>query len=211
METLKNKKLLAEYIDQRGMRELFSGEPPRFLLRHYLPGELLTTPFSPSEYLQFVVDGELLLYNMPNEESTVMIQTTYNDVELLGDMELLDANFTPFFVEAKTEVYTLALHLDQYRSQLLNDPVFLRHLCRNLANKLNGAVVSNQKIPLRQRVETSLRHAEVGDRITGIAHLSRSLDVSPRQLLRVLKELCSEGVLEHEKKGVYRVQKTPEN
>ena len=138
-----------------------------------------------------------------------MIQTTYNDVEMLGDVELVDAKFTPFFVEAKTDVYTLALHLEQYRTQLLNDPAFLRHLCRNLANKLNGAVISNQKSPLRQRVETSLRHAEVGDRITGIAHLSRTLDVSPRQMIRVLNEFCAEGVLEHEKKGVYRVLKTP--
>ncbi len=210
METLKNKKLLAEYIEKRGLRSHFSGELPVLMLRHYAPGELLTTPFSPSEYLQFVVDGELLLYDMPDEESTVMIQTTYNDVELLGDVELLDARFTPFFVEAKTDVFTLALHLEQYRTQLLNDPVFLRHLCRNLANKLNGAVVSSRKSTLRRRVEASVRYAEVGDRITGIGQLARTLDISNRQLLRVLKELCSEGVLEHEKKGVYRVLKKAE-
>ena len=104
---------------------------PRFFLRHYKPGELLTTPFSPSQYLQFVVEGDLLLYNMPDEESTVMLQTNYNEVRLLGDMELLDSKFTPIFVEAKTDVYTLAFHLDAYRQQLLNDPAFRERQRKN--------------------------------------------------------------------------------
>lgn len=207
METVNNQKLLDSYVHRRGLSRLFSGEPPRFFLLHYLPGELLTNPFSPSQYLQFVVDGDVLLYDMPDEESTVTLQTTYHDVTLLGDIELLDAKFTPFFVEAKTEVYTLAFFLEQYRQQLLNDPVFLLFLCRGLANKLNGAVASNRNVPLRQRVRTSLQYAEVGDRISGVAHLARTLNVSSRQLMRVLKEYCEQGVLEHTEKGVYLVVK----
>ncbi len=210
METIRDRKRLEAYIDRRGVRALFSGEPPKFLLRRYAPGELLTTPFSPSECLQFIVDGELLLYDMPDEESTVMLQTTYNEVRLLGDVELVNAKFTPFFVEAKTEVYTLAVPLERYRDELLNDPVFLQHLCRSLANKLNGAVVSHQQLPLRTRVSKALMHAEIGDCVTEIGHLARTLDVSTRQLIRVLNAFCAEGVLEHRKKGVYRVLKKPE-
>lgn len=70
----------------------------RHVLRHYSPGELLTNPFSPSEYLQFIVEGTVLLYDMPDEESTVILQTTNNKVEILGDLELLDAKFTPPFL-----------------------------------------------------------------------------------------------------------------
>lgn len=211
METIRDPKLHESYVEKRGLRMLFGGELPTFLLRHYSPGELLTTPFSPSEYLQFIVDGELLLYDMPDEDSTVMIQTTYNEVELLGDVELLDAKFTPFFVEAKTDVYTLAVPLQQYRERLLNDAVFLRYLCRSLADKLNGAVVSHRQLPLRQRVARSLLHAEAGERITEIGRLAGTLNVSSRQLIRVLNEFCAEGVLEHEKKGVYRVSKKQGN
>ena len=209
MRTIHDPKLLNAYAEKRGLRGIFTGEPPAMMLRHYSPGELLTNPFSPSEYLQFVVDGELLLYNMPDEESTVMLQTTYNEVDLLGDVELLDAKFTPFFVEARTDVYTLAVSLERYRARLLNDPVFLRHLCLCLANKLNGAVVSNRQMSLRKRVLLSLQHAEVGDCVTEIGHLARTLDISSRQLLRVLKELCAEGVLKHEKKGVYVILRKP--
>ena len=129
METVNDRKLRDYYLEKRRIHDLFSTCVPNFFLLHYQPGELLTNPFSPSQYLQFVVEGELLLYDMPDEDSTVMLQTSYNEVNLLGEVELLDAQFTPFFVEARTDVYTLALYLEQYQQILLNDPAFLRYLC----------------------------------------------------------------------------------
>lgn len=209
METLRDNALREKYMTSCCVRDYFSLGVPDFLLLHFSPGELLSSSYSRSPYLQFVVDGDLLLYDMQDEESAITIQTTHNEVSILGDMELLDAAFVPFFVEARTDVYTLALPLSIYRQQLLNDPVFLRHICRILAEKLNGAVASNSRSSLRVKVTHSLRHAEVGQRITDIAHLAASINVSPRQLLRVLKEFCAEGILQHEKKGVYILLKKP--
>ena len=145
METIHNHKLYDQYIESRRIRAMFSGELPRFLLLHYAPGELLTTPFSPSGYLQLVVDGGLLLYDMPDESSTVSIQTDFHRVNILGDMELLGVPFTSLFVEAKTDVYALALFLEQNRQRLLEDPAFLRCLCVSMAEKLNGAVRANRR------------------------------------------------------------------
>lgn len=210
METIQDPKLLENYMTKCDIRSLFGGPVPRFLLLRYSPGELLTTPFSPSEYIQFVVEGELFLYEMLDEESTVTIQTDNNDISILGDIELIDAEFTPFFVEAKSTVYTLAVYLEQYREQLLKDPVFLLHLCRLLANKLNGAVVSSRHGSLRERVNMAIRQAKVGEQLSSIGHMARLFNVSTRQLLRVLKELCNQGVLEHQDKGVYIVLKKPE-
>ena len=178
---------------------------------HYAPGELLTNPFFPSQYLQFIVQGDLLLYNMPDEDSTIMLQTAYNELAFLGDMEFLDAQFTPFFVEARTDVYTLALHLDRYREILQKDPAFLLFLSRTLANKLNGATISSSRdLPLRKRVLLSLQHAHEGQIFQNIGHLAKTLNVSNRQLLRVLKDLCREGFLAHREKGVYEVLRVPD-
>ncbi len=209
METINNPKLRERYLRERQILQHFSTCTPDFLLLHYTPGELLTNPFSPSRYLQFVVDGELLLYDMPNEESTVMIKASFHDVGFLGEMELLDAGFIPFFVEARTEVYTLAIHLERYQQTLLNDPVFLRYVCLSLAAKLADATAATaiQPMPLRDRVIRALRRIDKGDSFSDIGRHAKVLNVSTRQLLRVLKELCEEGVLEHEKKGVYRVLK----
>lgn len=210
METVNDRKLRDYYLEKRRIHDLFSTCVPNFFLLHYQPGELLTNPFSPSQYLQFVVEGELLLYDMPDEDSTVMIQTTYNEVNLLGEVELLDAQFTPFFVEARTDVYTLALYLEQYQQILLNDPAFLRYLCSCLAAKLNGAVASSVQMPLKKRVALSLQYADDSQCITDIGRLAKTFNVSNRQLLRVLKDFCQEGILEHSQKGVYRILKKPE-
>ncbi len=210
METVNDRKLRDYYLETRRIHDLFSTCVPNFFLLHYQPGELLTNPFSPSQYLQFVVEGELLLYDMPDEDSTVMIQTTYNEVNLLGEVELLDAQFTPFFVEARTDVYTLALYLEQYQQILLNDPAFLRYLCSCLASKLNGAVASSVQMPLKKRVALSLQYADDSQCITDIGRLAKTFNVSNRQLLRVLKDFCREGILEHSQKGVYRILKKPE-
>ena len=210
METVNDRKLRDYYLETRRIHDLFSTCVPNFFLLHYQPGELLTNPFSPSQYLQFVVEGELLLYDMPDEDSTVMIQTTYNEVNLLGEVELLDAQFTPFFVEARTDVYTLALYLEQYQQILLNDPAFLRYLCSCLASKLNGAVASSVQMPLKKRVALSLQYADDSQCITDVGRLAKTFNVSNRQLLRVLKDFCREGILEHSQKGVYRILKKPE-
>ena len=210
METVNDRKLRDYYLEKRRIHDLYSTCVPNFFLLHYQPGELLTNPFSPSQYLQFVVEGELLLYDMPDEDSTVMLQTSYNEVNLLGEVELLDAQFTPFFVEARTDVYTLALYLEQYQQILLNDPAFLRYLCSCLASKLNGAVASSMQMPLKKRVALSLQYADDSQCITDIGRLAKTFNVSNRQLLRVLKDFCQEGILEHSQKGVYRILKKPE-
>ena len=210
METLNNRKLLNSYLKQRGISDLFTTCKPNFYLFHYAPGELLTNPFSPSTYFQFVVDGELLLYDMPDESSVNTLVTAFNQVVTLGDIELLDADFEPFFVEARTEVYSVALYLDQYKEVLLNEPAFLRYLCLSLAQKLRGATEASHQATLKDRVYQSLKRAEPGQAVTNIAHVAKSLNVSTRQLLRVLNAFCEDGVLIHERKGVYRIAKLPD-
>ena len=76
METINDHRLLDAYVKKRGLRALFSGEMPRFFLLHYAPGELLTNSFSPSKYFQFIVEGGLLLYDMPDEDSVIYIKVS---------------------------------------------------------------------------------------------------------------------------------------
>ena len=79
-----------------------------------------------------------------------------------------------------------------------------------MAEKLNGAVMGSNQLTLYQKIRRSLRYAEPGQRFSGIGAIAGNLNVSSRQLMRVLKEFCDQGMLEHEKKGVYRVLKKPE-
>lgn len=205
MEIVNNKALLDTFLNDHHIYDYFSTCQPRFFLLHYRQGELLTTPFTPSQYLQFMIDGDLLLYEMPNENSTVSLQTSHNEIRLIGDMELLDVDFVPFFVEARTDVYTAAFYLEQYRASLLQDSVFLCLVCRSLAGKLRGATDVSLHIGLRNRLAAYIDRKGVGYEIKGVSSLSEQLNVSERQLIRVLKRFCEEGVLRREKAGHYRV------
>ncbi len=205
MEIVSDKALLDQFLKEHRIEDYFSICQPRFSLLHYRPGELLTTPFAPSQYIQFIIRGELLLYDMPTENSTVSLQTSHQEIRIIGDMELLDVDFVPFFVEAKSDVYSAALYLEQYRDALLQDPVFLQHVCRDLAAKLRGATDVSMHISLWDKLSAYLKHCDPGHEIRGVARLAEQLNVSERQLIRVLKVFCDEGRLRHEKAGVYRV------
>ena len=209
MEIINDRALLDHYLKDRHIGEYFSIFQPRFLLLRYRPGELLTTPFSPSQYLQFIINGDLLLYDMPSEDSTVSLQTSHHDIHLIGEMELLDPDFATFFVEARSEVLTAAIPLEQYREVLLNDPVFLRKICLNLSDKLRGATEDSMHIGLKERLSAYIDRLGPGAELKGVARLAEQLNVSERQMIRVLKAFCEEGRLVREKAGVYRVLSCP--
>ena len=205
MITMKSNKVLEHYIALGGIDDYFSTFNPKLMLFRYNPGEYLASPFSPLEYLQFLVEGQVHLYRMPDEASTVSIGASYRKIQVIGEMELLDPHFIPFFVEAATEVTTVALHIGQNREQLMKDPAFLRMLCVSLSKKLEDATQQSERLPLRALVRNSMRHMEPGECITGIGKLAESVNVSTRQLIRVLNEYCELGVLKHEQRGVYRI------
>lgn len=209
MKIIRDQRLLQYYLEKRQIMSHFSTFVPEVQLLYYAPGELLTNPFSPSHYLQLVVDGDLLLYEMPDENSTVQIHATYQEVLLLGEIELLDNRFTPFFVEAASDVYSVSLIVDRYRDRLLRDPAFLLHVCHSLSAKLSSAVASTVSTPLKDRMLRYLISIESDRPITDIARLAASFHVSLRQMLRVLRELCVAGILEKRKKGEYILVKKP--
>ena len=92
----------------------------------------------------------------------------------------------------------------------MKDPVFLRMLCVSLSKKLEDATQQSERLPLKTLVRNSMRHMEPGECITGIGKLAESVNVSSRQLIRVLNEYCELGILNHEKHGVYRmIRKLP--
>ena len=202
MERISSQKKINNYLSQYSIMESFSFHP-EFKLYHYSPGEIISGPFEEVRALQFIVEGEILVYEMPTEESFFYVQTPYLDAKMIGEVELVDPDFQSGFVEAKTDVYTLALPLSEYRERLINDPVFLLTVCRTLSRKLNGIVKNSYRRPLKEQVTKYIINSGPGGTIHNIDRFASLLNVSSRQLLRVLKDLCEEGYLEHPQKGSY--------
>lgn len=198
------------YIRAHKIAECFGGSLPEMTLLHYEAGEYLDTPFAQSRYMQFVVEGNVMLYSVFEENPIPLMANNLQVSELIGVIRLLRSDAEPLLVEALNDVYTLAFSVDQYRHQLLNDPVFLRYISVKLSEKLWYAICARHNLPLRRRVELALRDAQLGYEFSGVEAIAHTLGASKRQLLRVLKELCEDGVLEHVKKGAYKVLKKPD-
>ena len=197
------------YIKKYDVMRYFSTSEPVFTLHHYLPGELLASPFEECEFVQIIVEGELLLYEMPSEDSFSMVHTPYYHARLIGEIELFNPSFQTFFVEAKTDVFTLALSYKEYREKLLHDCVFLLSVCQSLAEKLEHAVQTGNKIPLKAQVLKYISLANPAEPIQDINHFSHMFHVSQRQMIRTLNELCAEQYLTHPKKGTYLIATDP--
>ena len=103
-------------------------------------------------------------------------------------------------------LYTLALPLSEYREKLLSDNTFLRYICRTLTEKLSDATSPARRLPLREQLMRYIQAAGVGGELRDLTHLSRLMHVSTRQLARILQAMCSEGILERSKKGVYLIR-----
>ena len=204
MEIVNAPLILNGYIREHQLNSFFSSDPPPMYLLRYAPGEMIATPVSRLQYVQFVVDGEFQLYDMASEASVAMLLTPYYKVRLLGDTELLDEKCVSMFVEAVTEVYAVGIPIEANREQLLNDNAFLRMVCHTLSAKLTSAALS-QKLSLTESVRYYLRHITQENVVRDVGRLAAQFNTSSRQLLRVLKALCDEGVLEHIGKGEYRI------
>ena len=204
MHIVKSSSKINYYLKKHQIETLFSCSPV-FELHHYLPGELIASPFEPCCYLQFIVEGEILLYEMPTESTFSMVQSPYYSAFMIGEIELLDLDFQTAFIEAKGEVYTLALPHEKYRDALLNDCVFLRTVCLSLSSKLNNAVRTSEKLPIREQLLRYFSIADPDKPLRDIAQFSHMMHISTRQLIRTLNRLCEEGYLEHPKKGVYLI------
>ena len=204
MNVISNPVLLKSYLDRTGIDSFFNSKP-NFQLLHYSPGELLTTAFSATEYLFFVIEGKLSLYDMPDEETIVFLETDFQDVTLIGEIELFDLQYESFFVEAVTDVYAIAIRLEENREMLLNDCKFLVYVCRSLEKKLSGAVSSSIPGTLKTRLERRIKRMPAGEHIRNISTIASGFGASKRQVLRVLKQLCNEGCLRREGRGDYVV------
>ncbi len=206
MVSIHDPRRVREYLERTAVMEHFSCRP-EFVLRQYLPGELLASPFRETEAVQFIVEGDVILYDMPAEDAVKGVDSPFYRASLIGEAELVNPGFPSLFVEARTEVFTLALPMAEYREKLLNDNTFLRYVCRMLTEKLSDSTATGHRLPLKEQMMRYLSAIGEGGEIRDIGDLAHRMHVSPRQMTRVLTGLCEEGLLERRRKGLYVVKK----
>lgn len=112
-----------------------------------------------------------------------------------------------YYVEAAEKVICLAIPFQENKSMLENDPIFLRFVLTQLAEKLS---LSSQLDAITQTLEEKLlfylSNVEPNHEISSVSQTLQVLHCSRRQLQRVLKSLCDNNILIKRGRGCYELK-----
>ncbi len=204
MREIHSEELLEAILKREKVR--FHDRPKSMRLLQFEKGELLTQPLESLRQFLIVESGNVQIYGIDENSRGYGIAISGRGT-LLGDVEFCREKFNPFFTEAAETVLCLAIPFQQNRAQLENDPVFLRFVMGQLADKLN--MMSKMELTvqtLEEKVLLYLQDARLDHEITSVNETMLSLHCSRRQLQRVLKKLCDEKYLEKCGRGHYKLK-----
>ncbi len=204
MKKIYDKKLIDKIKKEYCIEDYFSNNY-EFIIIEYEEGETIINPLEKTQYIQFVIEGTLLI-SFIDQEGRQTIVSQSEELCILGDMEFVDDLNPMFFAEAKTKVKTLAVSLKEYKEELNQDFQFLHTLLNSIASKLKQS--STNQFVYQSVEERFLYYMNYycGGSLSSIEEATSYLHCSRRQLQRVLKKLCDEEIIIKEGKGKYKIK-----
>lgn len=204
---------MREIVDKNRLEHFFGEQqvhfrqrPPVLKLVEFEKGEILNDPLQPLSCFYIIVRGSVSIYHITGDGSIRYISKAASGT-LLGDMEFSGAGNLSLYIEAAEIVLCLAVPFRDNQSVLENDPVFLRFVLGQLAGKLSlSAVMTASAQTLEEKVLFFLGKVQADHTISSVNQALQALHCSRRQLQRVLKKLCDEGLVAKTGRGCYRLK-----
>ena len=204
MKVIPDKILLESYFAQQQAH--FQTRPPAYFLAEFKKGELLNGSMKPLEHFFIIVRGSVSIYDL-TEDGGIRYINKSGAGTLLGDMEFSGAYRKLFYAEAAEDTLCIAISFRENQNVLEKDPVFLRFVLEQLAQKLSySAILDASTQTLEEKVLFYLRIVQPNHEIPSITEALQPLHCSRRQLQRVVKKLCDEELLVKTGKGRYRLR-----
>lgn len=185
----------------------FQSRPPLLRLLEFEKGELLNHPLKPLDQFLLIIKGSITIYDI-SHDGRIRYITRGGHGELLGDMEFSGSKGQAFYTETTDPVLCLSIPFQENRSILENDPVFLRFVLYQLAEKLSLSSTMDAQT-LEEKVLLYLKTIQPSHEIHSVNQAMQLLHCSRRQLQRVLRKLCDEEVLVKTKRGNYQLKESP--
>jgi CRP-like cAMP-binding protein len=200
---MQKQKLPPTYLDKLAEYHLEGLDLSAALLIRYEPGEWFLHEQQPIEYLYFLVSGKAKVC-MSARSGRSLLLCYYVSEGIIGDVELL-AGWREAIssMQATTALTCVALPLSVYAPVLRANLPFILRVGAGLSEKLRASTANCTSIilqPFERRLcgylLQSAPEGRFGEHLTDV---SEQLGVSYRHLLRSLKALCEEGLLEKRK------------
>ena len=183
------------------------------VLIQYDRGEWFLVEGSTIEYVYIILSGKAKVC-MSEQGGRNLILCYYVSDGIMGDVELMMGRREAISsAQALTPVTCIGLPLSIYTPILLSYLPFVLRLGKGLAEKLHASVASTTEIILKpfeaRFCAYLLQNAQNGFFFERLTNTAEQLGVSYRHLLRRLKALCDQGLLE-KRKGGYFLLNEPE-
>lgn len=201
MKEIRDTKRLEGYFKEQQLH--FQQKPKQLKLIQFEKGELLNGTMAPLKSFYIVVEGSVSIYYITEEGIVRYISKTSAGI-LLGDMEFSGIEREMYYAEAAETVICVAIPFRENRSMLENDPIFLRFVLAQLAEKLSlSARMDVVTQTLEEKLLFYLSNVEPNHEISSVSQTLQVLHCSRRQLQRVLKSLCDDNILIKKGRGCY--------
>lgn len=205
MEYIRDDQLLQRLLEQESILSHFEAENLKFQLIKYEKHELLCAPGHPLTNLLFLVKGSVRVYGLREDGSSFSVSRGVEQTTL-GTLEFVRHDLPVFYTDAVEEVLCVALPIEKNRPVLEQDRTFLRYVLDGMANMiLMFTLIGSAGQPIEEKVLTFLRDIQPDHTLHSINAGLAQFHCSRRQLQRVVKKLCEDGVLEKIGKGKYRL------
>lgn len=211
MEELKDKELLAQYIQEHKMNTIFNEPLLKSLsLYAFRPEETICLQGEIPDTLFILVKGKIKIYTTSPEGRKLIIDfklplEVIGDIEYVQDIELMNT------VESVTAVHMIGIKLSQLKKYGDDHAPLLQFLLKIITEKFfikSNSLSFNLMHPVEVRLASYLLSAsfeESNGCCKGKLSTSNLVDVadligtSYRHLNRVIQRFCSEGLLQREK------------
>lgn len=205
MRIIYDDKRVEQALEQLKLRDYFDTEHLEFRMYEYEKGEFLSAPHIAQKDLLFLVQGTVQIYGIHKDARLIPVNLA-KEGTIVGDLEFCMKVNSPMFSEAVEKVVCLALSVEIYGEMLNRDVKFLHYLIRSLSKKVYLYTdMDFPAISLEERVLAHMKRLERNQTLRGINEASLQFQCSRRQLQRVLKKLCDEGIMVKVKKGEYKL------
>lgn len=203
MKEINNPKLLTKYSADFNIVEIFDKDIVKHLvLFEYEKNDYLCREGELVKYVLFLVSGEVKVYSSLENGKNYLIRIE-TPLNIYGDIELLNSDTYCANVEALNTCHVMGISFSYIKKQYLDNPKFLKYLCRSLGNRLNKISqmsTQNLYLPLMNKLASYLmihrnQHNNQVMIKRSFTDISDQLGVTYRHLSRTFKALESEGVI----------------
>ncbi|MED3561086.1 transcriptional regulator YeiL [Bacillus xiapuensis] len=197
------------FLERFSISHLFSFPIEEFMEVHeYKRDEWIIREGMRPDFLFYVIEGKAKIY-VTHHNGKVSLINFINAQDYIGEMELLNEVYYTKGIQASTQTICFAIPFHHYRTQMLEDVIFLRELTEFLsikATQMAAKYSQSLAFQLENRLADFILQT-ADEEVYKEKHVTVCdfLGVSYRHLLHVIAQFCDKGYLKKEGHH-YRIQ-----